>query len=162
MPNPYDGPNRPLCTFRLGDALFGIDVHLVKEVAALPYVTRIPQAPPAVFGCVNLRGQIHLVLDLKQLLGLGPTQEGPDTRLVLFKSVLGDPFGILADRIGDIVQLAEDQVEDHNSAASPDSLPGRGLVIQVGKLPGELLLILDGHKLLPVLEQSWPAREIYT
>jgi chemotaxis signal transduction protein len=156
MPNPDDGPTRSLFTFRLGEALFGIDVHLVKEVAVLPRVTRIPQAPPAVFGCVNLRGQIHLVLDLKQMLGLGSTQEGPDTRLVLFKQVLGDPFGILADRIGDMVQLPEDKIEDHYSAAPTEALPGDGLVSQVGKLPTELLLILDGNQLLPVLEQGWP------
>ena len=73
---------RLFCTFRLGERLFGVDVLAVKEVNREMTFTAVPHAPAAVRGFANLRGQIHLVLDLRQLLGLPPAVVGPDSRLV--------------------------------------------------------------------------------
>jgi chemotaxis signal transduction protein len=144
------GPEQSYCTFRLGDALFGIDVRLVQSVNMLPPLTPVPHAPPAVSGCVNLRGQINLVVDLKRLLGTGVTEPGPNTRLIVFKPALGDPFGILVDRIGDIVELRPDQVEQRgNGQTEADEL-----VRAVGKLDGELLIMLDARLLLPGVERA--------
>jgi purine-binding chemotaxis protein CheW len=141
------GPEQSYCTFRLGDALFGIDVRLVQSVNMLPPLTPVPHAPPAVSGCVNLRGQIHLVVDLKRLLGTGVTEPGPDTRLIVFKPALGDPFGILVDRIGDIVELRAEQVEARGNGQN--GADAEELVRAVGKLDGELLIMLDARRLLP-------------
>lgn len=143
------GPEQSYCTFRLGDALFGVDVPLVQSVNLLPPLTPLPHAPPAVAGCVNLRGQIHLVLDLQQLLRTGATDLGPDTRLVVFKPALGDPFGVLIDRVGDIVALRADQIEERGETAEADDL-----VRAVGKLDGELLVILDARRLLPAVARA--------
>jgi purine-binding chemotaxis protein CheW len=143
-------PARHLATFRLGEALYGIDVRQVQSVSALPALTPVPHAPPAVRGLVNLRGQVYLVLDLKSLLGLGETQPGPLTRLVLFKSALGDPFGVLVDRVGDVVVLSPDRVEGRRSAGDDgDEAPADSeLVAGVGKLEGELVVLLDAGRLL--------------
>jgi purine-binding chemotaxis protein CheW len=145
------------CTFRLGEALFGVDVRLVKEVTTLPALTPVPHTPSTVQGYVNLRGQIHLVLDLKRLLKREAMAVQPETRLVLFKPVLGDPFGVLVDRIGEIVALHPDQIEDRRSPAAETSArepPSRDLVSGIGKLDGELLVLLDARKLLPHVERS--------
>ncbi len=138
-----------LVTFRLGESLFGFDVRRVQSVNTLPPLTPVPHAPPAVQGCVNLRGQIHLVLDLKVLLGMGLTEMGPLTRLVVFKPDLGDPFGVLVDRVGDVVALPADRVEGRQA----DEVEGRAaahgeLVAGIGKLEGELLVLLDAGRLL--------------
>jgi purine-binding chemotaxis protein CheW len=152
----------PFCTFRLGEGLFGVLVGLVKEVSAVPPLTPVPHAPPAVLGYVNLRGQIHLALDLKRLLGLGQTTTGPDSRLVLFKPALGDPFGVAVDAIGAIVHLGAAQIEGaepgERGAGSPvDNLPHGELVSGTGKLAGELLILLDARKFLPAVERALTA-----
>ncbi len=136
-----------LVAFRLGESLFGFDVRLVQSVNILPPLTPVPHAPPAVRGCVNLRGQIHLVLDLKSLLGMGSTEAGPWTRLVVFKPVLGDPFGVLVDRVGDVVALPADRVEGRPAEEGEAG----GLVAGIGKLEGELLVLLDAGRLLPAV-----------
>jgi purine-binding chemotaxis protein CheW len=153
------GGPQTYCTFRLGDGLFGTDTNLVKEVTALPPVTPIPQAPAAVRGYVNLRGHIVLVVDLPCLLQREPATLSPDSRLVVFKPELGDAFGVLVDRIGDIVELHADQIERHhvgNVAAGSENgrLPEEELIHGVGKLAGELLLILDAYQLRPCLAQA--------
>ncbi len=168
------GETRPWCTFRLGEDLYGLDVLLIREVALLAQITPVPHAPPGVLGCVNLRGQIHLALDLRQLLGRGQTVPGPEARLILFKSELGDPFGVLVERIGDIVEVPAEQVEDcgvlddlepngslpatiHKGQAAP---PEETLVLGVARLRDELLLLLDARRLLGALRPTPAAREI--
>jgi purine-binding chemotaxis protein CheW len=138
-----------LVTFRLGESLFGFDVRLVQSVNTLPPLTPVPHAPPAVRGCVNLRGQIHLVLDLKSLLEMGTTEAGPLTRLVVFKPALGEPFGVLVDRVGDVVALPADRVEGRRAEEDESGAAHGGLVAGIGKLEGELLVLLDASRLLP-------------
>ena len=147
------GAARPFCTFRLEERLFGLDVRWVKEVAAPPPITPIAHAPTAVRGYVNLRGQIQLVIDLKCLLGLTPTRLQPDTRLVLFKPALGDPFGVLVDRIGDIVQLRPEQIEDQRPEDGGETADN-SLTCGIGKLEGELVILLDAGRILPCVERT--------
>jgi purine-binding chemotaxis protein CheW len=138
-----------LVTFRLGEALYGIDVRLVQSVNVPPPLTPVPHAAAAVRGCANLRGQVYLVLDLRRLLGMGAWEPGPSGRLILFKPALGDPFGVLVDGVGDVVRLAADRVEGRRPAEDGED-PG-GLVAGVGKLEGELVVLLDAGKFLAAL-----------
>jgi purine-binding chemotaxis protein CheW len=155
----------PFCTFRLGEGLFGVLVSVVKEVSSVPPLTPVPHAPPTVLGYVNLRGQIHLALDLKRLLGLGSATLSPSSRLVLFKPALGDPFGVVADEIGPIVHLSTEQIEGAEGRASegagpPGANPEGGhpaLVSGTGKLAGELVILLDARKFLPAVERALAA-----
>jgi len=146
---------RSFCTFLLGEGLFGLDATLVQSVNLPPPLTPLPQAPDAVRGYANLRGQIHLILDLKKLLDRGATGIGPDTRLVVLKAALGDPFGVLIDRIGGVATLPPDQIEAGRPAET--DAPADGMVCGVGKLDGELITLLDASKLLPAVERSLAA-----
>jgi chemotaxis signal transduction protein len=147
---PPVGPAKPYCTFRLGEGLFGIDIGLVHSVNLPPTLTPIPHAPAIVRGYANLRGQIQLVMDIKRLLGFGPIEMTPETRLVLFQPIADEVFGVLVDRIGDIARLRPDQIEKRR----PPELPGTDeaeldeeLLSGVGKLDGELLILLDARQL---------------
>jgi purine-binding chemotaxis protein CheW len=147
------------CTFWVGNGLFGTEASLVKEVAVLPFMTPIPQAADAVRGYVNLRGQIVLVVDLKCILLQRATPIGNDTRLVVFRSCLGDPFGILVDRIGDIVELHDDRIEKcdtgtYTTGGEKRTPPEEELISGIGKLADELLSILDARKLLPIIDKA--------
>lgn len=146
------------CTFQLQGGLFGIDALAVKEITVLPPLTPIPHAPGAVRGCVNLRGQIVLVSDMNCLLQTGESAIGPETRLVVFRAHLGDPFGILVDRIGNIVELCDEKIEKTANGSlsrenAGDSSP-EALVAGIGKLSDKLLTILDAGKLLPHIEAA--------
>jgi purine-binding chemotaxis protein CheW len=141
------------CTFRVGTRRFGIHVLDVREVNRETALTPVPHAPPEVRGCANLRGQLHVVLDLGRMLGLESTPIGPDSRLVIFKPTVGEAFGILVEAIGDIVELPADAVE----AWRPEQqgpLPGGDLIAGVGKLADGLLVILNARRLLPAAERT--------
>jgi purine-binding chemotaxis protein CheW len=152
------GQTRPWCTFRLAGDLYGLDVLLIREVALLPVLTPVPHAPLGVLGCVNLRGQIHLVLDLRRLLGRGPAQVGGEARLILFKADLGDPFGIVVEDISGIVEVPAEQIEDcgqlEDLEQAGKQVPAEeALLLGVARLREELLLLLDARRLLPSLHR---------
>jgi purine-binding chemotaxis protein CheW len=141
---------RLYCTFRLGERLFGVDVLDVKEVNTETVFTPVPHAPAAVRGYVNLRGQIHLILDPRGPLGRPPIDQDAAGRLVIFKPAVGEAFGILVDSVGDIVPLRADEVEPWQG----DGSPADGLIDGVGKLGGELIVLLRARRLLAAAESS--------
>lgn len=55
---------------------YGVPVESVREVAAWPQITPLPDAPPAVMGVFNLRGEVIPVLDTASLLDLGSHENG--------------------------------------------------------------------------------------
>jgi purine-binding chemotaxis protein CheW len=157
------GGTQTYCTFRLRSGLFGADTRLIKEVTALPPVTPIPHAPAAVRGCVNLRGHIVLVLDLNCLFERQPTALSQECRLIVFKPEVGESFGALVERVGDIVELPSAQIETHLAGGATSGSPGssrpeQDLLWGVGKLDGELLMILNAHQLRPCLEHAMACR----
>ena len=60
-----------LATFRLDGDLYGIEVEHVQEVLRSQGLTRVPLAPAAVAGLINLRGQVVSIFNLNQFIFAG-------------------------------------------------------------------------------------------
>ncbi len=143
------------CTFRVAGRLFGVPIRDVREVTTETTCTRIPHAPAEVAGYVNIRGHIHLALELRRLLGLPSGSPGQDHRLVLFQPAVGTAFGVLVDEVGDIVTVEEAQSEELATSAAEVSVAERAhLVTRLCKLPDGLLAVLDPRRFLPLVEQA--------
>jgi purine-binding chemotaxis protein CheW len=91
---------------------------------------------------------------LKRLLKAGESTVGSDSRLIVFKAELGDPFGVLVDRIGDIVTLHDEQVEANDSEGGSE----QALIRSIGKLESDLIVLLDARQLLPHIAQAGTER----
>lgn len=130
---------RQLCTFHVGDLFLGIDVQQVQEVFRYQKMTRVPLAPGAVRGLINLRGQIVTAIDLRTRLGLPPHA---DDRLPMNVVVRGDDGAVtlLVDEIGDVQEVDAEAFE-----RPPETLRGRvrELIVGTYKLADRLLLVLD-------------------
>jgi chemotaxis signal transduction protein len=70
---PPRGDERQFATFRVGNLLFGVDVHEVQEIIRSQQLTPVPLAPEVVRGLMNLRGQIITAIDLRRRLGVSTT-----------------------------------------------------------------------------------------
>ena len=134
--------SRQFATFEVDGQLFGVEVDTVQEVLSYHEYTPVPLAPPAVGGLFNLRGQVIAAVDLRVQLGL-PRQamRGPVMNVILRGD--GEPVSLLVDRIGEVVDLADDEFEP-----PPDTLSGptRELVVGTFKLDGRLMLALDARQ----------------
>ena len=133
-----DAP-RQFCTFVVADSWFGIDVLRVQEVIREQPLTRVPLAPAAVRGLMNLRGQIVTAVDLRRRLGLPDRVAGAPAVNVVVRAGDG-AVALLADEIGDVIDVPEGLFE-----LPPETLRGaaREAVAGAYKLPGRLLLALD-------------------
>lgn len=134
--------SRQFATFEVDGQLFGVEVDTVQEVLSYDEYTPVPLAPPAVGGLFNLRGQVIAAVDLRVQLGLSRQQmQGPVMNVILRGD--GEPVSLLVDRIGEVVDLADEELEP-----PPDTLSGptRELVVGTYKLAGRLMLALDAQQ----------------
>ncbi len=130
---------KQLCTFKLDGHLFGVDAQSVQEVIRYQEMTKVPMAPPAISGLINLRGQIVTAVDLRLRLGLGKLDGDRKPMNVVVRSDEG-AVSLLVDQIGDVIE-----VDDRNFEEPPDTLSGtaRDLILGAYKLEGQLLLLLN-------------------
>ncbi|HEX8497681.1 MAG TPA: chemotaxis protein CheW [Actinomycetales bacterium] len=135
-----------MATFTLAGHTYGIDVDNVQEVLRSQSRTRVPLAPAAVAGLVNLRGQVLTAIDLREQLQLPPRTDGEEPMVVVIR-VAGEPISLLVDSIGDVVDVDPSLFEP-----PPDTLGegSRELVLGAYKLPGRLLLALDPERAVAV------------
>ena len=144
---------RDFCTFWLSGRLFGVDILGVKEITSKVEFTPVFHSPTFIKGYVNIRGQIHLVINLKRLLGLETSDETDlSGRVILFKTNIGESFGVLVDRISDVVRVSEEQIEENRTSDQNlnDGLDARDneIVTGVCKLKDNLLVILNACRFL--------------
>lgn len=134
--------NHQFCTFRLDRLLFGVPVLQVQEVIRPQQMTRVPLAPPAVRGLINLRGQIVTAIDLRQRLELPAPDREVEAMNVVVRTADG-AVSFLVDEVGEVVEVADDDRE-----TPPETLRGaaRELTQGVFKLHRELLLVLDSEQ----------------
>lgn len=154
-------------TFYIGDALFGIDILLVREINRNIEITPVDLAHESIRGIINLRGQLVTMFDLGILIGLGATTVSDETCSVVLKSrgdiadttdfkavkeALGDDIcGFVVDKIGDIISADSTQYE-----APPASVSGirRDSIDHVIRLDEDLLVILDISTLFSLSKQA--------
>ncbi|KFA87276.1 chemotaxis protein CheW [Archangium violaceum] len=119
--------------FRVEKERYGLPLAAVKEVVVPPErFTRVPRAPAAVTGVMNLRGRVVTVVELRQLLGLpdGPTPSG---RVVLLERGRRD-LGLLVTDVDGI------EAVERVSAAPGKAVPA---VRGVARLKGVAVTVLD-------------------
>ena len=131
-----------LATFWLDGDLYGVEVEHVQEVLRSQNLTRVPLAPAAVAGLINLRGQVVTAIELRERLGLTPRPEGTDAVVIVVR-LHGEAVSLLVDSIADVVDV---DVRDFESP--PDTMDGRAreLIRGAYKLDGQLLLALDVNR----------------
>lgn len=138
-----------LCTFKLANYFFGVDVAKVQEVIRHQEMTRVPLASQEVRGLINLRGQIVMAVDLRMLLGLGEFEAKDEPMNIIIREE-GSAVSFQVDEIGDVLEVSDAAFE-----RPPETLKGvaRKLIKGAYKLDGRLLLALDADKATKYLEK---------
>jgi purine-binding chemotaxis protein CheW len=135
---------RRFCTFHVDELLLGVEVDLVQEVLGEEPMIRVPLADPWVSGLLNLRGQIVTAVDARRRLGLPPRGPGERTANIVLRTADGS-VSLVVDREGDVVDLADTDVEPLPENVSPAI---RGVVTGTCKVEEGLLLMLDAERTL--------------
>ena len=137
------------CTFFLKDHFFGVPVQQVQEVIRYQEMTRVPLVPPVIRGLINLRGQIVMAIDLRRRFGMA---DRPDSELpmnVVVRTEEG-PVSLLADRVGDVVEVDEESFERPPATLAENLRP---LIKGVHKLDSGLMHVLNTEETCSSLER---------
>ncbi len=145
---PDAGDKRLLVTFRLGGERYALDIHRVREVVECGAITRVPRAPAALRGVINLRGSVVPVVDLAVKVGLPPTPLARRTCVVVVE--LGDgeeaaAVGVLADQVDRVLELPAADVEPAPRFGTPVHVEH---LLGLAKVGDEFVLVLDIARLL--------------
>ena len=125
--------------FRAGGDRFALPLEAVREVVVpQPPYARVPRAPAAVRGAMNLRGRVVAVVELGPLLGHAPDSLGPGQGHVLVLDRGRRGLGLLVSSVLGVEPLAPPL----QGALEPDRLDrgaadARGVAVTV--LDAELL-----------------------
>ena len=152
-----------LVSFYLAEHLYGLDIHIVKEVNPNTDIAPVPLSIPCIKGLVNIRGQIVLVIDMAVILGKQPAQITEDSQLIILKTTaeilsikksdisyeaasFGDkPVALLVDRIGDVLTASGSAIE---KAPSHLSEHASALVEYVVRTDSRILTALNAEAIL--------------
>jgi purine-binding chemotaxis protein CheW len=91
-------------TFTLGEAEYGIDIMVVREIKGWTDTTMIPNAPAYVRGVVNLRGVIVPIFDLRARFDMGLTVPSK-MHVVIIVAAGTRTVGLLVDTVSDIISI---------------------------------------------------------
>ncbi len=138
--------------FSLGDARYGVEALLVQELFFLPQLTPLVEAPPAIAGIVQVRGNILSVINLERFLRCKPRPYSiADSIIVLGE---GDRrVGIVVHQVHEIQSISSDQIATDWAGRSPISAPTAALT-GVAQLNDQLVFLLNAASLFGYLRDS--------
>jgi purine-binding chemotaxis protein CheW len=85
-----------LCMLHAGGVTFGFRTEKIYEVLGERIVQPVPLAPAFVAGVISYRGEVLMVLNLRALLGMEPSEEVAHV-IVLEDEHEGELFGLAVD-----------------------------------------------------------------
>lgn len=147
--------SRDYVTMLIGGQLFGIPVLQVQDVLNPMAVTRVPLAPPEVFGVLNLRGRIVTAIDVRTRLGLGPREAKENGKKAASMNVVvdhnGELYSLQVDQVGEVISCPAGDFEPPPATLDPC---WRQVSAGVYRLSGRLLIVLDIGQLLNFTERN--------
>lgn len=144
--------------FQVAGEVYAVGILTVREIIGLLEITRVPLAPPAVRGVVNLRGRVIPVVDLRIKFGLAACEPTDQSVIIVVQcTVEGRPItmGILVDQVLEVLNVPADQIEP-----SPELGEGvdESFILGIGKAGNRVVFLLDIAKVLSTREATAVAR----
>ena len=131
-------------TFLVDTEEYGADALRVREIIRYLTPVKVPNAPESIQGVINFRGEVIPVVDLRKTFGLNPLEIDQYTVIVILETE-GKIFGIVADRILDMVDIPLSKLNDSSVG---NSQANRRYLKAMVKFEGRLILILDLEKII--------------
>jgi len=139
-------------TFRIGNEHYGLELSKTREIIEYGGITEVPLMPSFLRGVINLRGEVVPVIDLAVRLGRKAIEVQRRTCIIVVELENNDQnhvLGLLADAVSEVIELAEDSIEDAPSFGANI----RAEFIQgIAKQDDSFVVLLDANNALSVRE----------
>jgi len=143
-----------LVVFSLEDEAFGADINQVREIVRVGVITPIPDSPHFIKGVSNIRGEIIIVIDLKERFFL-PVKKPTESKHIVITGQEGNLYGILVDEVTEVLRIPRTQIK-----TTPHLITkiDRAYISGVLTLENRLIMLLDLKKVLSEEELNKLAR----
>jgi purine-binding chemotaxis protein CheW len=144
MPREQEQQIVQLIVFHLEDEEFGVPISEVREIIATGPVTPIPNSPKFIVGVINVRGEVPVVINLKERFSLRRKKEIESKHIVLTEQDK-NLFGLLVDEVTEVLR-----VEENTITKAPELVTRihEDYVKGVLTIDNRLILLLDLAKVL--------------
>lgn len=135
-------------TFKLGQEIYGLEIHKVIEIIGMQDITPVPRTPDYLRGVINLRGIIHPVIDLNQKFGMGMTEETDLTCIIVViveRNEQKEQMGIIVDAVSEVEDIKEENIENTPSLGSEINTD---FILGIAKTENNVKMLLDLQKIL--------------
>ena len=96
--------------FSVGEEEYALPLNSLREIITTPRITRVPHAPHYIRGVINLHGNVVPVIDIARRFGIGETEIGEGSRIVVV-SVENETLGLLAAGVGKVERFQEPEMQ---------------------------------------------------
>jgi purine-binding chemotaxis protein CheW len=131
------------CIFTCSGRDFAVSVSAAHEVLAGEAATPVPQAPDALVGVINLRGEVLPLVQLDSLLGMATRPYVAGNQIVVVSSgEIGD-VGLVVDRVRDVRSIDPKEI-----TSCPTDAPGHRLCRGDWHSQTGIVAVLDAEKVI--------------
>ncbi|HED33321.1 MAG TPA: chemotaxis protein CheW [Gammaproteobacteria bacterium] len=141
-------------TFILNTDVYGINILNIKEIIDYGNVTRVPLMPEFIAGVINLRGSVVPVVDLALRFSMQTSEITKRSSIVILEIKCEDQkmeIGVTVDVVNEVLDILSSEIE---SAPMFGTKIRTDFISGMGKLDGELLVLLDIENILSLDEIS--------
>jgi purine-binding chemotaxis protein CheW len=138
-----DTLNDRFITFLIDKQMYGIEIRYVTEIIGIQQFTEMPDSPDYIKGIINLRGKIIPVMDMALRFSKEP-KEYDDRTCIIVADISGMSVGLIVDSVSEVVAIEQENIVDVIDAMGMNNRH----VKSVGKIGGNIILLLDCSKLL--------------
>ncbi len=122
----------------INDACVGIESNSIESIVHVQDIVPVPMCDPSIAGLFALRSRVLTLIDTQYLVS-GQAKKATKGALAVVVDIAGHHYGLLVDRVEDVVPIAADQME---SQIKP-SKEWNHLVSQTASVDGRLVMILE-------------------
>jgi purine-binding chemotaxis protein CheW len=106
-------------TFKSDGRFYALPAASVSEVARMPRLARVPQAPRSLLGLANLRGSVLPVASVRALLGRQDVATTHASRLIVLEGA--SPVALAVDEVASLVRVAHEKVRTAEADVASES-----------------------------------------
>jgi purine-binding chemotaxis protein CheW len=133
---------RQVIVVELRGIQFGFPIDQVKEIIKYITPSKMPSPVLSSEGVINLRGNLHSVIDLGDFFGLESIKSDKNKKIIILND---NDIGLIVDDVCEIVIPKEEEIE--NNINLPHFLNNR-FMSYILKMKNNLIFVLDLKKLL--------------
>jgi purine-binding chemotaxis protein CheW len=129
----------------LNDEYFGIDLLSVREFAHIGNIVPIPCTPEHILGCVNLRGNVITLMDMRRAINLPQIPPQADSKVVVIKTPDEYTVAFVVDSVKEVIYINPQKITPVPTTAA--SVSGDYLTGEM-RYQDKLLTLIDLNLIL--------------